>query len=138
MATFINRPGHFGECLSVLVDSMFLKTKLMLGILGKNITAVMLCPSQCIMSGGIRLQCLITGDVAMLLLGHCGVCQGSPLGKHIFPCVTSACFLEKYFETMQMSCFSPHFCLLLLTSISDSCLPQPSRWCLPNGDFLLP
>ena len=68
-------------------------TKLMLGILGKNITAVMLCPSQRIMSGGTQLQCLITGGVTMLLLGYRGVCQGSPL--YPFPFVISNYFVGR-------------------------------------------
>ena len=57
----------------------------------------------------------------------------------ISPHVTNKYLIRKYFEMIQMPCFSSYFCLscftlltTLLTSISDSCIPQISMWYLPH------
>ena len=40
-------------------------------------------------------------------------------------------FVEKYYETMPISCFASN----LRPPIHSSCLPQPSLWYSPNGGF---
>lgn len=47
---------------------------------GKDVTEVMLCPPQCILSGGTGCQCVLNGEVN-LLLG----CQLYPMKSCDFP-----------------------------------------------------
>lgn len=52
---------------------------------------------------------------------------------------------RRYFEAMQITCFSSYYHSWILASSSDSCsqkllllLQQLLLWCLPNGHFLFP
>lgn len=97
--------------------------------LAKTRTTV-LCSSQCLTAGGSWYQ-MIPSLLVLALRLNKAVSTRIHHKVTISFFVVNEYFVEKYYETMPISCFSSN----LHPPIDTSCFHQSSLWCLPNGDF---
>lgn len=109
-------------------------TRLRLRVLG---TEVMLCP-QCILSSGTWYRCVSLRVVSSITWVRWCLPGFFTVMLLFSLLVINKPFVEKCFGTMQISCFSSCFCLLLLAPINGTCPQQLLRPCWPSGNSLFP
>lgn len=108
----------------------FFRTRCRPCIPHKKTPKMVLRSSQRITAGGTRCRTIPSLTVFTLII-WARVSASLHHKVTIFFFVTDEDFVEKYYETMPISCFSSN----LHPPINNSCLHQSSLWCLPNGDF---
>ena len=78
-----------------------------------------LYPCLCVISEGAWVQFVPLMIPILITCLRCWMIELSTVNVFVFTFVINKYLVGRYFETIQMSCFSSHFCPLTLASFSD-------------------
>lgn len=109
-------------------------------IIGEYTTGMMCPPQWRIIRGYVTLECLLTGDVNLDGLVKVVPTRFLHYKVRLSPFIIKRYLEEgdgeRYFETIQICCFSSNFCPLILAFINESCT-QLSLWYSLNPPTLI-